>query len=306
MRYYRIVIGDNLREYTTLDAQGNVIPGALNIELDCPVVTMATPMGAAYLRIWGVSLKDIGRAADFNGQTIAIYAGMSKGLPLANPKQNGLILQGTIQQAFGNWQDVNMTLDFVINASAGTIEDPANLVLTWRRGQKLADAIRATLALAYPSYTADIAISDKLVLPQDEAGYYQTPVQFAQYIKQVSQMISGGQGVDITVRDRAFTVRDGTTASTPKPIVFSDMIGQPTWTGLYTMQFKVVMRADISPQDYIEMPKLQATSTQSSYSQYRQSSAFQGVYQVRSVRHVGSFRQPDANAWVTNIEAFIP
>jgi len=310
VRYYRIVVrsatgGAVLREWSSLDAKGNVIPGALNIELDAPVFVMAIPMGAAYVRLWGISLKDIGQAMDLNGQTIEVYAGMSKGLPLANPKQAGLILQGTIQQAFGNWQDTNMTLDFVVNPAGGTLDAPANLVLTWRKGQKLSDAIKATLALAYPTYTASINISDKLVLAQDEPGYYQTLVQFAAYVKQVSQSIAGA-GVDIMVKDGAFTVSDGSVAATPKDIAFTDLIGQPSWTGLQTIQFKTVMRADINPLDYIKMPKAQTTQSQQSYSQYRQSSTFQGTYLVKSVRHVGNFRQPDANAWATNIEAIVP
>jgi hypothetical protein len=308
VRYYRIVVrsaksGEVLREWSSLDKNGNIIPGALNVELDAPVVVMAIPMGAAYVRLWGISLQDIGQAMDLNGQTIEVYAGMSKGLPLANPKQAGLILQGTIQQAFGNWQDTNMTLDFVINPASGTLDAPANLVLTWRKGQKLSDAIKATLALAYPTYTASINISDKLVLAQDETGYYQTLVQFAAYVKRVSQSIVGN-GVDISVKDEAFTVTDGSVVTTPKTIAFTDLIGQPTWTGLKTIQFKTVLRADISPQDFIQMPKAQTTQSQQSYSQYRQSSTFQGTFQVQSVRHVGNFRQPDANAWATNIEAF--
>jgi len=310
MRYYKIKVisqkdGSLLRVFSSIAPSGDFDPGALNVELDAPISVMASPMGSAYVRLWGIGIAEIGRAADFNGQLIEVYAGMSKGLPLANPKQAGLILQGTIQQAFGNWQDTNMTLDFIVNYSAGTIDAPVNLVMTWRKGKKLSDAIKATLALAYPTYAANISISDKLVLAQDEPGYYQTLSQFASYVKQVSQSIVGA-GVDIMVKDKTFTVSDGSTATTPKDIAFTDLIGQPTWTGLQTIQFKTVMRADINPLDYIKMPKAQTTQSQQSYSQYRQSSTFQGTYLVKSVRHVGNFRQPDANAWATNIEAIVP
>jgi hypothetical protein len=42
---------------------------------------------------------------------------------------------------------------------------------------------------------------------------------------------------------------------------------------------------------------------QSSFSPFRQGSAFQGTFLVRTLRHVGSFRQADAQAWVTIVDA---
>jgi hypothetical protein len=38
-------------------------------------------------------------------------------------------------------------------------------------------------------------------------------------------------------------------------------------------------------------------------SQFRNSSVFQGNFQVTQVRHVGNYRQPDASAWATTIDA---
>ncbi|HHH0130420.1 TPA: hypothetical protein ACPZFO_004667, partial [Yersinia enterocolitica] len=66
-----------------------------------------------------------------------------------------------------------------------------------------------------------------------------------------------------------------------------------------------VMRADIQVGDHILMPKKSRPMIQaSSFSQFRNDSAFTGEFIVQSVRLVGNSRQPDANSWVTIIEAY--
>ena len=108
MRYYKIVItdegGDIKKQWSSLDGTtGNPIMGALNIEIDVPMAPLGVPAGDAYVRICGISLLGVGQSANLNGLYLAAYGGMSKGLPLANPEQNGLLVKGQIFQAFGNW-----------------------------------------------------------------------------------------------------------------------------------------------------------------------------------------------------------
>ena len=153
MRYYKIVITDPSSgnvitppgfdgllggaSYTSF-VNGQSLPGAWNVELDIPVIGAATPQGSAGARIWGISRQEISQANDLNGKNISIFGGMQKGLPLANPAQSGLLVQGFIFQAFGNWIGTDMTLDFVINpgqatsstpGGLGTLPKPKNLVL---------------------------------------------------------------------------------------------------------------------------------------------------------------------------------
>lgn len=315
MRYYKIIITDPvtnkvIKTWTSLASDGSAIPGALNIELDFPVYNLDASNGAAYLKVWGISIQDIGQSFDLNFKNIQVFAGMSKGLPLANPAQAGLILQGTIQQAFGNWQDINQSLDFMISAQTGSPDAPVNIVSTWNANTLLATSIKNTLLVAFPNYTANINISPNLVLNQDEPGYYQSLGQFAQYIKNVSQHIigvDGYNGVSITIKENQFNVYDGTTKTTPKAIGFTDLIGQPTWGQSGVINFKCVMRSDINVGDYISMPKgIMVTTTAQSYSQYKNKTAFDGSFQVSQVRHVGNFRQQDANSWVTVFDAYVP
>lgn len=304
MRYYKIVVGDRTWESYT---GGKNVPGALNVELDIPVTAYASPFGAGGVSIWGVSLQDIGQASDFNGKNITIYAGFQKGLPLANPGQSGIIVQGSVFQATGNWIDVNQNLFFVIQPSTGTNATPENIILNWKKGTKLADALQTTLSTALPDLTLDIKISDNLVLAADEYGYYQTLTQFASYVKIASQNIIGGNyaGVDMTISDTTIKIYDGSTQTSPTQIAFQDMIGQPTWLNNLTVQTHFAMRADLAVGDYIKFPAAQTTTNPGSTfpGGPSQKSVFQGVFQINQMRHVGNFRQPDAESWVTVVDA---
>lgn len=313
MRYYKIDLldpdsGDVKRTFTSLNNDGSTNPGALTIEMDVLVGPYATPLGDAgsYVRIWGISLQDISSASDFNGYGIAVYGGMAKGLPLANPSQAGLLFRGSILQAFGNWVDTDQTLDFYVLAAVDPKTPVANLTLNWKQGQNLGDAVQQTLSTAFPGYSANVQVDETLKRNYDQSGYYSNIVQFAELVKAVSIDIKGPDypGVDIILTDKTFNVYDGTTAKTPIQIQFQDMIGQPTWIESPTMQFKAVMRADLHVGDFIKMPNAVYTTTQQANSfAIDDKSAFQGSFMITSIRHVGSFRQPDAASWATIIES---
>jgi hypothetical protein len=328
LRYYSIVITDpktgkvrlppgapsgQRATYTSLNAAGLTSPGALNVEMDIPVTTFAAPDGdsGAYVKVWGVSLAEISQAADLNNQQVAVYGGMQKGLPLAtaafNDGQAGLLVQGYVFQAFGNWVSTEQSLDIVIKAGEGPTPGAKNLVLNWKKGVSLGDALKSTLTTAFPGYTADINISPKLVFNQDETGYYSTVTELADYVRQASLAIIGGKtyaGVDIQLSQTKFTVRDGTTSTTPKKIKFQDMIGQPTWIQSPLIQVKTVMRSDIKLGDSIQLPPALITNTAAAQSSLvNQRANFQGSFTVQRVQHFGHFRQPDAASWNTTFDA---
>ena len=195
MRFYSISVdggsGGQSRAWTSY-SNGSTDPGALDIELDLPIGPYATPVGqsGAHVRIWGVSLQDIGQASNFNGKNITISGGMQKGLPLANPQQNGLLLSGMIFQAFGNWIGTDQTLEFIVFPQS----NGKNLAVNWKQGTKMADAIQQTLSTAFPGYTADIQVSDSLVFFQDVQGYYTSIASFAQWVKLTSASILNPEG----------------------------------------------------------------------------------------------------------------
>lgn len=317
MRYYTIVIrepgstGDTagvIRRFTSWNGR-RTDPGALDIEMDVPVTFFATPYGAPFVRVWGVDLKTLSGAQNFNLKAIEVYGGMQKGLPLAISGQRGLLCAGTIQQAFGNWVGTQMTLDLVFTAGDKPADQVINLTIDWKSGTKLADAIRSTLSTAFPGYGAEINIDDRLVLPSDQPGFYGTMLQFATYVREVSLGIvrdPNYSGVNILLQEKTFVVQDGTRRTQPKEILFTDLIGQITWLTSRSVSIMTVMRADLQSGAFVKLPPGFAITTPQSMSQARPEEPFAGVFQVTAGRHVGRFRQADATSWVSVFEALGP
>ena len=340
-RFYKIIVGaqtasqieatgtgsgtasNNAGATWTNMVNGQADLGAQTVEFDIWAVGVDAPAGLSTVKIWGPSIAQIRQSADFNGASIQVFAGMQKGLPLAtdavNSGQQGLIVTGTIFQAFGNWQGINQTLDFVISPTpSGTQSQPANISHLWKKGTPLADVLRQVLQTAYPTFQAPkISISPDLVLGHDEPFVFSTLTQLASYIRGISININPAlspgavgkyQGVTIYQQGTQFIVTDGTQgdSSAVTSIQAQDLIGQPTWLGIGTMQFSTVMRADLQVGANITFPAIAgatAVTTAQSYSVARDPLTFSGTWQITKVRHVGNSRQPNALAWLTTFEA---
>lgn len=306
MRYYDIQISDSsgkmVREYTSF-TNGVSDPNALDMLIDAPISSGHEPPGdvGAMVRLWGIPLTDISQSANLNKMNIKVYGGMQKGLPLANPTQAGLLVQGQIFQAFGNWIGNNMTLDLQIMPGLGTAAAPANVVLNWPKGQTMADAITQSLKQAFPAFTPTVNISPALLFTEAQTGIYQTFSQFATWANQFSKSIIGGNymGVHMAVNGTKISVYDNTTQMAATTIAFNDLIGQVTWIAPRTISVTCVMRAQPNVGDYITLPPGQITINQASLSQFRQGSVFQGTFMISTVHHAGHFRQPLSEDWVT-------
>lgn len=297
---------------------GQSLPEAWDVELDIPVIDAATSQGFALAKVWGISNQEIAQANDLTGKNIAVFGGMQKGLPLANPAQSGLLIQGTILQCYGNNIGVDRTLDFVImpgtatatagSGGIGTLAKPKNIVLNWKAGQTLATALASTLSTAFPNAQQKISISANIVRANDEVAFFPTLEQLATFCRQTSFDVvktSGYAGVSIVYSAGTITVSDGTASGgTTINIGFQDLIGQPTWIESPNIQAKTVMRADLAVGNSIMLPPSQTINTQQANSfLVNQKLAFAGGFDIVSLRHVGHFRQPSADAWVTVIEA---
>lgn len=334
VRYYRIVITDPASgsvvtppgfsgllggaTYTSF-VNGQSLPGAWNIELDVPVIGQATPQGQALCRVWGISRQEVGQANNLAGKNIQIFAGMQKGLPLANPAQAGLIVQGIIFQPFGNWVGVDQSLDFVIVPGSstasqpgglGTLAAPKNLVLNWMKGMALGAALQTCLAIAFPNQKVRVNVSPQLIRSYDEVGFFPTLEQLAMFCRAASLDIiktTGYAGVTIVpAPNNTIAVFDNVQAASAaaKQISFQDLIGQPTWIQAPNIQLKTVMRADLSVGQVIKMPPTIVTNTAAAASSLlNQQATFQGTFLIVNMRHVGNFRNPAGDAWVTVIEA---
>lgn len=309
MRYYELSVtpqGSSKPSRVWTSHPNNVIDrGALQIEYDALVGPYGTPTGASTITLRGIALKDLTQPQQFAGMTLELKAGMKAGLPLVNPSQAGTILKGQVFQAFGNWEGVNQTLDFVVLPGTYTLDNPGNFVLTWRAGTKLSDALLQTLDVAYPDAPISMNISSDLVQNHDEIGVYDTIDQLAQVVGDITEGVFDNR-VTIGIQAGKIVVFDTTYSPAPVQLVFTDFIGQPTWINVNTIQVKLVARSDLQMGSIVRMPQgLQnlpgfVNTTASSYpSSIKYQTTFQNNFIVQELRQIGNFRAADASQWVT-------
>jgi hypothetical protein len=317
--------GPTFSSLAKLPFTGQIVPdpGALNLELDCPISQLAKPQGAARLKIWGPGLQMLGQASQLAGMNVTLSAGMSAGLPLANPAQAGVILRGVVFASYGNWQGTNQTLDMLVlpgppGTTSNIFDRPVSFF--WPAGTPLADAINAALQATLPEFKHVVLISPSLTLPNDEAGFYQNPSQWASYILGLTQPL-GAQllgfsyaGVQIVATGDVIYVFDGTQKGSPlTQLQFQDLIGQPTWVSGTQVQFSTVLRADLGVGNVVKFP----TGILAPYALTSPAAAvpgnvpvnskiaFQGEFVVNEAHHFGNFRDSDADSWVTAFKASV-
>ncbi|AHE73399.1 hypothetical protein M942_22550 [Enterobacter ludwigii] len=337
MRYYDIQVfyptaypppeNDPRKIFRRYSSQINGVnnPGALMIELDIQRFGESTPKGESRVSIWGVSPQEMQQARqNMFGMTIEVYAGMSPGLPLATLGNNGLVMRGVVWQVVGNWQGTELRMDLIVTAGPVSDTDPSplapvNLTLPWQKGRKLSDSLFDCFRMLGGGYKFSISVSDMLVNNHDDLLYCGRLCDLAGYINMWSKNlirdsyysgveISMVNGNEIRVFDNDFDNHSDKDAqerkANPKKLRFSDLAGQPAWVKFGTVSVVCVMRADIQVGDYILMPDKSSPMVQaSSYSQFRDNSAFEGLFLVSSVRLLGNSRHPDGNSWVTVLEA---
>jgi hypothetical protein len=296
-------------------------PGALNVEFDLTVAPYGTPVGGQSITIEGISISDLMQPQQFApqmvngalqpGMTLTLKGGMGKGLPLANPAQQGVLLKGTVWQAFGNWEGTEMTLDLVINPGGYDSDNPGNFVLNWQAGQPLSTALQNCLSVAYPSTPLTVNISPQLVQSATETHYCGTLEELAQYVQGVTNgqfLGSNYSGVQISMQGGALSVFDSTWTPPAVQLNFNDLVGQPTWIDVNTLQVKLVMRGDLQIGTAVKMPtglsgqagQVQ-TSGNSLPSSLNYQTTFSGSFQIIEQRHIGNFRSASGADWVTII-----
>lgn len=329
MRYYDLTIldesGKAIRHYGSL-ANGVYDPGTLMIEFDIQRFGESTPQGGSHVTLWGISQKEMQQATqDLFNKRMRLRAGMSTGLPLANPTQQSVILDGYIWQVYGNWVGTEIRLDFVVMpgpyvGQSGAALPAINLTLPWNKGTELSVALTQCFQ-TLNKFAFDINISDRLVNNYDYPMFCGSLSEMAVSLNAISKSIittPGYKGVDIVMisadKIRVFdNAKQLQASSGSAPVTQAkviqinpvDLVGQPTWVGFGTVSVQCVLRGDVMVGDAIRLPaQSRATLTDSSYSQYKNSVAFTGVFRVSSVRILGNSRQADGASWMTIIEAY--
>jgi hypothetical protein len=324
MRYYEIIItplnGAPII-YSTQGSAGLPNGSALRIDFDIYQQQFNQAGLNSFIRIFGISYETISQIANLNPvfplnktenfAKIQIKAGMSKGLPLAKPDQQGILVNGLIGQAFANWQGTEISLDLVIIPNAGSSANPVNIPFSWKKGTTLESAVRSSLKIAYPSTSISGNYSDDLVYTEDQSGYYYDIEEFSTYVYKTSKAINTNvkyQGAMITQTPDGFILNDGTkSTNSTKQIAYTDIIGNLTWLDIATIQGKLVMRGDLAVNQIIQFPKASpVTNVVNSFSQYRNNPSQQGKFQISKIRHIGSSRQNSAENWATIVDCITP
>jgi hypothetical protein len=320
MRYYRIEVTNDQGQpivfpslngsgmppgvITSVLPDGTTNPAALNIELDLCVYGASFGDVTSYVRIWGLSLAELGSAFNLSNKNIKIFGGMAKGYPLANPQQAGLLGQGQIGQAFGNWIGTDMTLDMYVRAHA---PEESNFTFTWAKGEPLSAMIQRTMKVVAPNQKLQINISANRVANADKPGVVATFTQFAQVVSNLTngEVMISSNGQTVFVFETATAQKNGA-----KQIAFQDLLGQVTWVQPQVVQAKLVMRGDLSIGDTVQFPEgLISTTSQNAMPGYGGTSSqnpankltFSGKFTIMQVQHWGNSRQPDAQSWNTTI-----
>jgi hypothetical protein len=168
------------------------------------------------------------------------------------------------------------------------------------------------LTAAYPTNPPPILnISTAYAAPPQGVNHSVTTLtEMAQFIKSITN-----QMVSISANNAGTIVcYDGTNPNGNAAIqlLFNDLIGQPKWVNVNTMQFTSFMRADMQIGSLVTMPKglpnapsSVTTAGASLPSSLKYQSAFQypSQFTITGVRHIGNFRDPDGSSWATVFEA---
>lgn len=231
-------------------------------------------------------------------------------------------------QVLGNWQGTELRTDLIVTAGAVSAVNPAplapiNLTLPWNKGIKLSVALTQCFQNMGGDYRYSISISDRLVNNYDSNMFCGSLSELAAKLKSLSRNIIRDDkysGVEITVvNGKEIRVFDNDfdnhidkdskkKRQLPQPKSNPDSVyrfGRSTDVGaIWHGQYSLRHAQRHSGGDYVRMPeKLRPMIQAPSYSQFRDDAAFTGDFLVSSVRLLGNSRQPDANSWVTVINA---
>ncbi|MFJ7171640.1 hypothetical protein [Citrobacter freundii] len=328
MRYYRLEIINPKTGKPPVYGSGNPIgpfdtsrtPGCgLHVEFDVEITGLDVVKSGTMLTIYGLPIDMLKQSVSLQGCQVRMFAGFSRGLPLANPDQRGEIIYGEIYLAYANWIGTNQTLNLVINPTIRKTDDgkPFFIEGEGRTGEKVGDVISRALQKAFPNKLIDCTVSDILVLPEPWKGTYEDIGSLAMVLRSASIAMMRNEkycGIAISILSDRIRIYDNASVNwgKPKKIEPYELVGQPTWIAPFTVSFKCPLRGDIRCGDVIELPQgmfsgassILMTNTKAPSVIAKNSTTFTGKFLVKSVRHIGAYLTADGDAWVTVFEAY--
>lgn len=292
-------------------------PGALNVIFDAMVATEGTDAsafwgsstGGSTVTIEGLPVTLLTQAYSLAGAQLVLKGGMGPGLPLVNPKQSGILLSGTINQPFGNWQGTELSLDLIV--TGGPVAT-GNYSFNWPAGTYLGTAIQNVLTQNFPRVKIVVNLNPNAITTTPQAAHYGTLREFAGFVRSHTegQIISDTYpGITIHWNKGVLWVFDGAAPPDNTQLVFTDLVGQPTWIASNQCVVPLIMRGDLQtgqtitfPPGIQSLPGIATTTSASTYGMAKTQSSFQGKWVIVAMRHTGNLRSPNAATdWTTTL-----
>jgi hypothetical protein len=322
MRYWKFTLEGAPRGGWSSHYNGQMDPGAPLVEFDITVGPQDQSGTAGFINVWGQPVSLIKASQSFYGKKYSLSVGMGPGLPFATAQssQAGQILgtAATITSVMSSFEGLTQYVGFGLGGTpeskqtpppftASNQAPPRNIVLNWRQGTPLSQALKQTLQTAYPEMKSTVSVSPQLVAPQDNIGFYESMSSLNSAIRAASRAILGPNlsqygGVSIVMANGKIDAHDQTQSSSSKQLQFTDLIGQPTFIQRNTIQVKTVMRGDLSIGNQITLPSNVILNVNGNLGE-GVDLAVQGSWLINNLRWVGNSRSPQGDAWCTIIEA---
>lgn len=335
MRYYRIEIPSKIHRFEVTGEGGKYIQltpsenlffvcsshldngqmdrGALNVVFNITLSYLhESSLGASFVEIQGVPLSLLNQANNLMGKYVRILGGMTKGY-VVEKDTYGVLLEGIITEPYGNWAGTNQSLSFFLGPTR-VVMNP-DITVSWKKGQKLSDAIRLALANQFKNAKIEMDITNDQQCLLDQGAVYHGLINFANAINMMQRTGKNDKPIVIYESGGTIYVTDNTDDRFGKRIQLkaADLIGQPVWSDNSNITVELLMRSDIYVNDIINFPKeahyfglIKPADHGSPFNFNRGINAnqknnviFQGDFLVTSIQHIGNYKSPASNEWIT-------
>ena len=185
----------------------------------------------------------------------------------------------------------------------------------------MSSAIRSAITEAYPGYTVKSYLAYDPIAIVDDTHCSPSIFTFRDYIARITSRVAGYSlelnGVDICLDNTGsiinlYNIFNAPVAANPVQIAFNDLQGQPVYFGpsnnTAAVQTALNLRYDLALGGRFAFPTQVATGyllnqpASGTATLAKNNSALTGTFTITTLRHVGRFRDPHGESWVTIAE----
>lgn len=319
-------LGDGTQQRVASYVMESTSPNALQVELNCMIgggAMSIMDLGSSYVRVWGWPPAAIAKVGELNNWIVRVQAGFDKqSLPLGRKLANltgadNAIIEGQILAPYGNTirPEFVVTIPITRTCFNSQVVAPTGNsapVFSGSKGEKLSDVLARTFSQYYPGIQPLFAISDAVVLYEDQHHAIRSIQDVAEVANTLSRACFRSQypsytGVLSRFVGNQFVMTDviAPLGNTAKPIDTVDMMGPPQYVDGSLIHVSCPLRADIRCLEIVEL-KDPTNTVLTGGSAIGATVAgwpreLVGLFQVMSVQHVGNNRAADGTGWATHL-----